>query len=250
VICGISKIAEYESYTTRVGDFVTAAKKPAHKRERPLRKPRAPKKRKTARVKATNGEKAAFKLALDMAPPAFDDDPEQMDWIDELVGPKRGPQVREIRAKIGRPAGARNKRTVEFAEYLLSRYTSPAEGLAQIANMSIEELVAATGCTRLEALQEKRLAAIPLLPYLHSKMPVSIDITNRKLIYLHIGAELSGPFPSLASPQPLQGVGLSATIIDGTATPQPDAAGNQAPVEASGADSPGLHVREETGSDH
>lgn len=230
-----------------LGSVTTKAKPSAKARERRQEKPRPPKKPKPARVRPTSGEKAAVKLALDLNPPPAQADEEQIDWVEELVGPRHGPRVREIRNAIGRPPGARNRRTVEFAEYLLKRYTSPAEGLAQIANMSIEEVVAATGCTRLEALQEKRIAATALLPYLHSKMPVSIDITNRKIIYLHIGAELLGPAPDKAPPQPLQGVGLSATIIDAKAK---DAAGNQTSVAPAGADRARLHVREEAGADH
>lgn len=187
------------------------------------KKPKPPKRPKPPRVKATNGEAAAFKLALEMAPPPepLDEDENQIDWVEELVGPDRGREVRDIRSRIGRPPGARNKRTVEFAEYLLAQYTSPAEGLARIACMSIEELVAATGCTRLEALQEKRLAMIPLLPYLHSKMPVSIDITNRKVIYLTIGGELLGTAPPKPEPPVLEGVGIAAKLIDAE-KPEPE----------------------------
>jgi hypothetical protein len=213
------------------------------------RKPPLAGARKGGRVKSTSGEKAALKLALEMAPPPepLDEDANQIDWVDELIGPgSHGAAVKDIRARIGRPPGARNKRTVEFAEYLLNKYTSPAEGLLQIAAMSIEELVAATGCTRLEALQEKRLSMIPLLPYLHSKMPVSIDITNRKVIYLHIGGELTGAAPPSPEPENLIGVGLTATVIEGTA----NASRTEAPMVAAGAGGAGVHVREETGSDH
>lgn len=211
------------------------------------RKPPLAGARKGARVKTTSGEKAALKLALDMAPPPppLDEDENQIDWVDELIG--AGLAADAIKAnRKGRPPGARNKRTVEFAEYLLNKYTSPAERLLQIASMSIEELVAATGCTRLEALQEQRLSLIPLLPYLHSKMPVSIDITNRKVIYLHIGGELAGPAPVLPEPGKLVGVGLSATLIEGTANGSRVETG----MVAAGAGGASVHVREEKGSDH
>lgn len=111
----------------------------------------------------------------------------------DLLGLPTTPKLRKLREETapepkgpGRPAGARNKRTLEMARFLLSRYTSPLEVLAQIATARVDELSASLGCTSTVALQEKRLAAIALLPYLHQKMPVSVDLTNRQEVYLTI----------------------------------------------------------------
>jgi hypothetical protein len=86
----------------------------------------------------------------------------------------------------GRPAGARNKRTVEWANYLTRRYGSPLEVLAQIATTSVTELRDSLACSALEALGEKRLAAIALLPYIHQRQPLAVDLTNRQVVYLSI----------------------------------------------------------------
>jgi hypothetical protein len=95
--------------------------------------------------------------------------------------PSRGP---------GRPPGRRNRRTEERANYLLSRYPSPLEGLAQIAAMPVAELAKRLGCTPLEALQEQRLSRIALAPYVHARMPVAIS-TDKPLVHLTIGSLLA-----------------------------------------------------------
>ena len=98
-----------------------------------------------------------------------------------------------------------------MAAYLLSRYTSPLEVLAQIAVARVDQLAASLGCTKLEALQEKRLAAIALKDHLHSKMPVAVDITDRKVIYLTIGED-----PANRDAPPVEGddiLDLTATVL-------------------------------------
>lgn len=139
--------------------------------------------------------------------------------IDPLreLGLPIGKNVERMRAAKpkgpGRPAGSLNRRTVDMAEYLLSKYTSPLERLAQIAVSPVDELSASLGCTKLEALQEVRLCAIALAPFLHSKMPLAVDVTNRKIIHLVIG-EIPPGDPSVGG----GGVGLANEIIDLVAT--------------------------------
>lgn len=86
----------------------------------------------------------------------------------------------------GRPPGARNKRTLEMVAYLSSQYRSPLESLAIISNSGIDELPERLGCSKLEALQEVRNAATALLPYWHQKMPLAVDVTNRRVVHLNI----------------------------------------------------------------
>lgn len=177
-----------------------------------------------AKRKKIGGKKAA-RIAnaakpLPIAPP-----PEQVDMLERIdplreLGAPVGKNVERLRAQKptgpGRPAGSLNRRTVEMADYLLSRYKSPLEVLAQIAVSPIDELSASLGCTKLEALQEVRLAAIALKDHLHSKMPLAVDVTNRKVIHLVIG-EIPGGDPNVGG----GGVGLSE-IIDLTATESPE----------------------------
>ena len=124
------------------------------------------------------GEKTAAALAIGERP-LTDQAEEQLD-LEDLLGLPQTAALVDLQARRGpgRPAGARNRRTTEFADYLLSRYASPMEVLAQVAVARVDELAAQLGCTKLEALQEKRLAAIALVPYLHQKQPLAVNLPN------------------------------------------------------------------------
>lgn len=162
------------------------------------------------------GEKTALDIANRERPLDVGEEIEQVDLLDGL-GLPINEKVLKLRAertgKPGRPLNSRNKRTVEMAQYLLSRYRSPLETLAQIQATPINELAASLGCTQLEALQEIRLAAIALKDHMHSKMPVAVDVTNTKIIHLTITED--------APPAANDGVGLVGEIIDLTATESP-----------------------------
>lgn len=169
--------------------------------------------------KMTAGLKAAAKIANEIKPlPAAAEEVQGELPIDPLreLGAPIGRGVERLRAQKqngpGRPAGSLNRRTVEMAEYLLSRYTSPLEILAQIAVSPIDELAKSLQCTKLEALQEKRLAAIALKDHVHSKMPVAVDVTNHKIIHLVIG-DIPEPPPGAGG-----GAGLARQVIDLVAT--------------------------------
>lgn len=175
------------------------------------RKAPIPKTKPDSPARAATGAHAAVKLAIDLAgglsSPAPD---EEQIALGDLLGLPETDALKDLRKdegakRNGRPKGALNKRTVEWAEFLLARYSSPLEVLCQIANASVKELVAALGCTKLEALQEKRLAALGLAPFLHSKMPVSVDVHNRNFVYLTIN---NNQF-SVS-----EGAGLTATVIE------------------------------------
>lgn len=86
----------------------------------------------------------------------------------------------------GRPAGSKNRRTAEWADYIARRYGDPREVLAQMMSAPVEELMTQLECSRMEAWQEKRHAAVALLPFVASRMPISVDVTNRKVVHLTI----------------------------------------------------------------
>lgn len=165
------------------------------------------------------GEKTALEIANQVRPLDVDEDAEQIDMLDSLGLPIND-NVIALRAeraartgKPGRPLHSRNKRTVEMANYLLRRYRSPLETLMQIQATPVDELAAALGCTKVEALQEIRLAAIACKDHVHSKMPVAVDVTNRKIIQLSIVEDAGGGGSA--------GVGLVGEIIDLTAVEAP-----------------------------
>jgi len=103
-------------------------------------------------------QKAGIQTAIDDlggpgAPPG--DDAEQLPLLDDHQAADQGPNPGGVPAPSGkgRPPGSKNKRTEEWTEFLLARYTSPLEGLAEISVMSIEEckdLAIQLGCKALD----------------------------------------------------------------------------------------------------
>ncbi len=101
----------------------------------------------------------------------------------------------------GRPPGAKNKNTEAWREYLLARYSSPLEALAQISSMSVKELgermadmcgwskpYTLTWDHAMELLKLQLNAAKELAPYVHQKMPLALEGGEGGLIQLVINA--------------------------------------------------------------
>jgi hypothetical protein len=192
--------------------------------------------------KQTRGEKAALEAAIAAGPPTLPEDPEQLDLIEDCLGLPETPSLKEYRErKIGRPPGAKNKRTEALATYLLSRYSSPLEVLMQIATRPVEELVAALGCTKIEALQEKRLAAIPCIPYLHQKQPVAIDITNRQVVNLRIVDVPLTDDDAAGNDDGDNTLTLTATVLEKAG----DGSNTQSRLEGAGSSGRALHALDE-----
>lgn len=115
--------------------------------------------------------------------------PADPDGTGELDAPA-GPRGR------GRPPGARNRSTDEWARFLLTRYRSPLLGLAEIAQATPQELQAALGgaptaanpdgVTLPECLRLIMQAAGTLAPYLHQKQPTAIDAGGTGMLTLII----------------------------------------------------------------
>lgn len=127
----------------------------------------------------------------------------QLELIDEpdvampTTPAKRGP---------GRPAGARNRRTQEWVDYILARYRSPLVVLAEIYSRTPEELATelklyervpigdgqyedrlATG----EAFKRQMEALQAILPYVHQKQPMAVEL-NAKTAGMIVIGELKG----------------------------------------------------------
>ncbi len=83
------------------------------------------------------------------------------------------------RAGPGRPPGARNKQTKEWAEYILARHRSPLIGLAEVVSTPVDELATALKCKRIEAAEFWRKCAKDLAEYVHQKSPVQLQINEQ-----------------------------------------------------------------------
>jgi hypothetical protein len=90
--------------------------------------------------------------------------------------------------KGGRPAGARNRRTQEWVDFIGARYRSPLVVLAEIYSRPVEDLAKALGCKKLEAFQLQLEAAKQLAPYLHQKLPLAVEFEGKNLIALTLQA--------------------------------------------------------------
>lgn len=118
----------------------------------------------------------------------------------EEMGPGAGSLsvLRHAREKKrGRPPGVRNRRTDDFARYILSFGQDPAITLAQIQATPEAVLVEASKRTVIrmskagnpveieesmtlgEAMSLRVRCAEALMPYIHSKQPVAVDATIR-----------------------------------------------------------------------
>lgn len=137
---------------------------------------------------------------------------EEMAEAREELGPGAGrlTVLRHAREKRrGRPAGARNKRTDDFARYILSFGQDPAITLMEIQSTPEEAMMEASvrefkevtssgaiitytaPTLNYEAARSLRIrCAEALMPFIHSKKPVAIDATIRGV---RVVEELSSP---------------------------------------------------------
>lgn len=150
-----------------------------------------------AKALLAGAEAEAEQLEL-LAPPT----PEEMAEAREQLGPDAGRlavlrQARDNRGR-GRPPGAKNRRTDDFARYLLSFGQHPAITMMQIQATPPEVLIQASEQEKVHSFgkngepriviermtyadaQSLRIrCAEGLMPFLESKKPVAIDATIR-----------------------------------------------------------------------
>ncbi|WP_299085159.1 hypothetical protein [uncultured Ruegeria sp.] len=143
----------------------------------------------------TTGLSAGFAAAMDVAP-SQSNDVEQGSLFGRLPADPQGvgdltEEDRDLRRGRGRPPGAKNRSTDEWARFLLTRYRSPLIGMAEIAQASPEDLQVELGgaeqCSLVDALRIIQQAQRDLAPYLHQKQPTAIDTGGRGLFQVIIG---------------------------------------------------------------
>lgn len=127
----------------------------------------------------------------------------------------------------GRPKGARNKSTDEWVRYYLGRYRSPLTALGELYSRPLEDLVdelqrmadkhksyVSTGeggryervvISPLDVLKMQRDAAVAILPYIHKRQPIEVEVDQRRPGVVVIGnleMSLTGDPDDLALPLP------------------------------------------------
>jgi len=111
----------------------------------------------------------------------------------ELVEAASAAQL-DARRGPGRPSGSVNRATRQMREFILKNYTDPAVGLALTGLRSnLQATIAAAiaigqqlGCKPIEALEVMRKCSAELMPYVHSKQPLAVQLSG-KVAQLHIG---------------------------------------------------------------
>jgi hypothetical protein len=138
------------------------------------------------------GEKGNV-LAIGEAVNRWKDQHEEADDDERQYGLFSEPQTEAGRAKLvtyrrgpGRPPGSRNRRTERTVRFLMSRHRDPREVLLEIAEANPADLAALLGCSLHEAIQEKRLAAIGVLPYVAARITPEVIHDNRQVVHLTI----------------------------------------------------------------
>lgn len=149
-----------------------------------------------------------------------DDQPDMFEADAPLPLPISRP---EPKSGAGRPPGARNRSTEEWARFLLNQGRSPLTVLQQLYSRPTEELVdqlqamadkhksyvetkdggrwERVAINPLDVLKMQRDAAIALAPYVHKKQPLAIEVDERRLgitIIGDLGGDLGGDEDGLA----------------------------------------------------
>ena len=133
--------------------------------------------------------------------------------VDEATDPSDG----EVSRGPGRPPGARNRRTQEWVDYILSKYPSPLEALASTYARPVEALAKELNCSRADAYKIQQQAAVNLAPYIHQKQPMAMQIEGKGMVQLIIqGVDDAEDIPA---------VNDDSLVIEGTVEPGPEGEG-------------------------
>jgi hypothetical protein len=131
-----------------------------------------------------------------------DGDSSETDLFESATAQLPLPSKVERTGKAGRPKGVPNRSTAEWAAYILSRHKSPLTALAELYSRPTGELVdqlqemadkhkkwVSTGeggrweratISPLDVLKMQRDAAVAMLPYLHKRQPVAIEVEEKQ----------------------------------------------------------------------
>ncbi len=137
-----------------------------------------------------SGEKQGLATALEMAEAAgirmLHQQNAQLPLLETGLDGEGALMIAEARKGPGRPPGALNKRTADMVAYLRARYRDPLTMLAETYSRSAKALALELGCTLLEAFKLQQEAVRLMLPYMHSKQPIAVDLTKTDRLIINI----------------------------------------------------------------
>lgn len=181
---------------------------------------------------AEDGPKEGLAAAIGLlgagAPPA--DDAEQLDLLPSLslspaVG-RDGVPLSTAPGRPGRPRGARNRKTDAWVDYILSRYPSPLQFLAETYSRPVAQLArelstpAGTDgkgghtCTLEAAKDIQRKAAEAALPYLHQRLPIAVEVDHKSAGVLIVGHVSAAQAAAAGEVLGLEGLALSIAVSE------------------------------------
>jgi len=101
---------------------------------------------------------------------------------------------------------------------LLETYRDPRAVLLEIASTETDKLAEQLGVSMHEALQERRLAAQTVLPYVSQKLPVQVDMRHTRAIVLNmLDKDEYTALESVAFSDPNKAHDIEATIVQAIA---------------------------------
>lgn len=115
---------------------------------------------------------------------------------EDAPSPFSGAAADEVRARIGRPRGARNRKSRDFERWYQAKgYVDPLQRLAELVSEDPRVLTAwfdenagvdargrkRAGPSILEVVRMQISAAEALAPYLHGKKPVKVEVVGDQL---------------------------------------------------------------------
>lgn len=105
---------------------------------------------------------------------------EQLALLPAMRGETVAEPVASGERRIGRPPGARNRRTKEMVDWLLNArgLKPPLEFLLELLDKSTIELIE-LGVKAEDALKLKVHAATAALPYVHQKQPMAVEAVGK-----------------------------------------------------------------------
>lgn len=124
-------------------------------------------------------------------------DPEQLDLLRDKDGRLPADALRQVCKGRGRPAGSQNKASKDIARYFVGKYGDPLDALGEIITSPVdvlyEQMKLAQGgeskskrITGKDALALKLSAIDTVLPYIHGKQAIKVDMTKRHDVILNI----------------------------------------------------------------
>lgn len=163
------------------------------------------------------------------SPFGFLPDPEQLDMLRDGNGRLPKDALRQIRQASGpgRRPGSRNKRNEKVAKWFIERFGDPLSALGEVMNMPFDQIyetmILVQGgeaknkrVTGRDAMEFWRDSVLTILPYIHGKQPIAIDVTGKADAVIFIpGLNAPAGFTSEQLTQAVETLGVKAIEQNG-----------------------------------